>query len=61
VIFFFKIFFTWLSLSLIKIYLLQDGSKEMTYEMTKPQPFDIEKYLHVVQSFHGYAVMSGHL
>jgi hypothetical protein len=33
----------------------------MTYEMTKPQPFDIEKYLHVVQSFHGYAVMSGHL
>jgi len=23
--------------------------------MTKPQPFDIEKYLHVVQSFHGYA------
>ncbi len=22
--------------------------------MTKPQPFDIEKYIHVVQSFHGY-------
>ena len=22
--------------------------------MTKPQPFDIEKYLHVVQSFHGH-------
>ncbi len=23
--------------------------------MMKPQPFDIEKYIHVVQSFHGYA------
>jgi formylmethanofuran dehydrogenase subunit E len=23
--------------------------------MTKPQSFDIEKYLHLVQSFHGYA------
>ena len=22
--------------------------------MTKAQPFDIEKYLHLVQSFHGY-------
>ena len=42
-------------ISFSKTCFLNYGPQKMIYQMTKTRPFDMEEYLHLVQSFHGHA------